>query len=621
MKSLINIILMCCPIYFITACPNSPESDYQILVDPRGGEDPSGVFYVYKDSGYSFNNFVPSGWMGDSDSIEVDYNWTENVFDGQSCQKWIYKSDQRLEGWSGVIWQDPEDNWDGDIAGAGYDLDDSILLVFHARGEKGGEIVSFGIGGLEGIYPDSVEEQNKKIVLNKSWTEYSIVVNFLDLSSVHNGFMWTIDSAENESGDISFYLDEIRFEKDYIDQTDRYKLPGMCFSPFRDGKDPNIGDKVTVEQVRDHMKYIAPYTDGIRTYGMDEGLAEAGTIAHEFNLKIAMGAWIDQYANSNDQELSLLVNKALAGEVDVAVIGNEVLHRRDLEVSELITLINEFKSQVPHVPVTTSEVYNHWIEYPELIEACDLIYIHCYPFWDGVSIDDSIKTIDYQYNRVVKLANGKPVVISETGWPSDGTPNGDAVPTEENAAKYFLNFNSWAQGFEIPFFYFESFDEPFKANYEPNEVGDHWGIFESDLSMKNKMGYVFSGHKSFDYWSRELPCGEGEPSIEFTFVPPIGSDEYLRGKVCHVWPKDYAIAVYINVGSGWWTKPFFDRPLTWIQADGTFSTNIVTGGVDDQATAIAAFLVPVTYTPQEARGGSLPASIQNDATAEFRVDR
>lgn len=612
------IIFLSLLLPIIIACSSESGSNSQ---GGGAGADPSRKFYIYKDSGYELNNFFPSGWMGDSDSIEYDDSWTENVYEGKSCQKWIYKEEQRTKGWSGVIWQDPEGNWDGDIDYSGYDLDSAILLVFQAKGENGGEVVSIGIGGLEGNFPDSVKEQKKKIVLNEYWTKYSIVVDFLDLSSIHNGFMWTIDSSENESGDIIFYLDEIRYEIKYEDQVGRYKLSGLCFSPFTKGKDPNKGDKATIEQVSEHINDIVLYTNGVRTYGTDGGLSEAGNIAHKNGLKISMGAWIGSETTSNAQELSSLISKALAGEVDVAVIGNEVLHRRDLEVTDLIELINEFKSEVPHVPVTTSEVYNHWIEYPELIDACDVIYIHCYPFWDGVNVDDAIKTIDDQYNRVVNIANGKPVIISETGWPSEGTKNGDAVPSEENAAKFFLYFSSWTQEFDISYFYFESFDEPFKANYETNEVGDHWGVFDSDIIMKNKMGYVFSGHKSLDYWSRELPCGFGQPSIEFTFVPPIGSGEYLRGEVCHVWPEDYAVAVYIYVVSGWWTKPYFDRPLTWIQADGTFATDIVTGGIDAQATAIAAFLVPATYSPPIVGGGSLPDSIKNDAVAELIVNR
>jgi exo-beta-1,3-glucanase (GH17 family) len=41
--------------------------------------------------------------------------------------------------------------------------------------------------------------------------------------------------------------------------------------------------------------------------------------------------------------------------------------------------------------------------------------------------------------RVLRVANGKKVVISETGWPSQGTILEGAFPSNENAIKYFIN--------------------------------------------------------------------------------------------------------------------------------------------------------------------------------------
>ncbi len=61
-------------------------------------------------------------------------------------------------------------------------------------------------------------------------------------------------------------------------------------------------------------------------------------------------------------------------------------------------------------------------------------------------------------------------------------------------------------------------------------------------------------------------------------------------------PADHKVAVYIYVG-GWWTKPYWNAPLTPIAADGTWVTDITTGGNDPLATQIAAFLIPNSYTP------------------------
>ncbi len=114
----------------------------------------------------------------------------------------------------------------------------------------------------------------------------------------------------------------------------------------------------------------------------------------------------------------------------------------------------------------------------------------------------------------------------------------------------------------------------------------------------------------------------GPPGIAFTHVPPRGSSQNLEGEVMHVTPADYRVAVYILVGSGWWTKPTFASPLTVIDDDGTFVTDITTGGIDQTASAVAAFLVPAEYAPPRAGGlGSLPAELEQNALASVQVER
>ena len=84
---------------------------------------------------------------------------------------------------------------------------------------------------------------------------------------------------------------------------------------------------------------------------------------------------------------------------------------------------------------------------------------------------------------------------------------------------------------------------------------------------------------------------------------------------------DYRVAVYIYVG-GWWTKPSFAQSLTWIASDGTWTTDITTGGQDQLATQIAAFLVPLTFTPPFLEGAStLPAALFDAAPAHALVAR
>ena len=87
------------------------------------------------------------------------------------------------------------------------------------------------------------------------------------------------------------------------------------------------------------------------------------------------------------------------------------------------------------------------------------------------------------YAGVEQVAKGKPVIITETGWPNKGDNTKGAEPSERNAMKYFINSSNWAAHKEIPMFYFSSFDESWKIHHE-GDVGASWGIWDKDEKLK-----------------------------------------------------------------------------------------------------------------------------------------
>ena len=117
------------------------------------------------------------------------------------------------------------------------------------------------------------------------------------------------------------------------------------------------------------------------------------------------------------------------------------------------------------------------------------------------------------------------------------------------------------------------------------------------------------------------PSLAGEPTIEFTSIPSYGSFEDLTGQVWNVDPLDCKVAVYIYV-AGWWTKPYWSHPLTTIYGDGNWMCDITTGGIDQNATKIAAFLVPNGYDPLLMSGGqTLPSELYQNSVAHIEVER
>ena len=82
-----------------------------------------------------------------------------------------------------------------------------------------------------------------------------------------------------------------------------------------------------------------------------------------------------------------------------------------------------------------------------------------------------------------QAVNGKKVIITETGWPNQGENNQEAQPTADNAMKYFISANKWAQDAGVELFYFSSFDESWKVRHE-GDVGARWGLWDNQEQLK-----------------------------------------------------------------------------------------------------------------------------------------
>ncbi|MFO7743950.1 MAG: MFS transporter [Psychroflexus sp.] len=282
---------------------------------------------------------------------------------------------------------------------------------------------------------------------------------------------YDIDFSSKSMGDI----------KTLFSTTLNRGMHGLCFSPYTDKQD--IDDILSEEQIRRRIEIIKPYTNWLRSFSCTGGNEHMPKIAKQNNLKTMVGAWISDDKAQNRKEINQLIKLGKAGQVDIAVVGNEVLLREELIEEELLSYIQEVKTALPNIPVGYVDAYSMFNDRPSLIEACDVILINCYPFWEGADIEISTAYLRKMYSLIKAKAKDKPVMIAETGWPNQGENTGKAIPTELNAMKYFINVNNWAQKENIKLFYFSSFDESWKTRHE-GDVGQRWGIWDKNEKLK-----------------------------------------------------------------------------------------------------------------------------------------
>lgn len=258
-------------------------------------------------------------------------------------------------------------------------------------------------------------------------------------------------------------------------------LPGLCFSPYVEGQE--TGDILSEAQIRRRMEIIMPYTRWIRSFSCTEGNELIPEIAHEKGLKTMVGAWISNDLERNEEEINALIGLAQKGLVDIAVVGNEVLMRDELAEAALIRYIKRVKKAIPNIPVAYVDAYYQFLNRPHLLEEVDSVLINCYPFWEGAKIDYALHYIQQMYSLTQKAAGDKEVIITETGWPSQGEKVIDAVPSPENAMQFFIQVQHWAKTEEVPLFYFSSFDESWKIRQE-GIVGARWGLWDNKEGLK-----------------------------------------------------------------------------------------------------------------------------------------
>lgn len=258
-------------------------------------------------------------------------------------------------------------------------------------------------------------------------------------------------------------------------------MHGICFSLYEDGQEP--GDIISAKQVRRRMSVLKPHFNWVRSFSCIEGNEHIPRVAHEMGMKTLVGAWLGSDKELNEKEINALIKLAEEGVVDIAAVGNEVMYRGDLSEEQLLHYIYRVKAAVPDIPIGYVDAYYEFSHRPRITNACDVILANCYPYWEGCHIDYSLLYMKQMYYQAQHAAAGKPVIITETGWPSQGGSLKDAEAGYQNFLKYFINAQQWSHNDNIPMFYFSSFDESWKVGDE-GDVGAYWGLWDKHEQRK-----------------------------------------------------------------------------------------------------------------------------------------
>jgi exo-beta-1,3-glucanase (GH17 family)/cellulose synthase/poly-beta-1,6-N-acetylglucosamine synthase-like glycosyltransferase len=262
------------------------------------------------------------------------------------------------------------------------------------------------------------------------------------------------------------------------------RIQGFSFQPMRADDDPTRGRYPTVAEIDEDLAMLQDEVSSVRTYSVEKTLADVPQLAEGHGLTVTLGGWIGGDKEANDREMDRLIEVYRGADNVIArvIVGNEALLRKDVTVEELIGYLERVRANV-WAPVSTAEPWHVWLAHPELAAHVDFIGVHILPYWEGLTLDDAVDYVSKRYNQLQQVFPGKPIVISEVGWPSNGRRNKGSEASLENQTRFLRRFLQRAEQEDYTYYIMEAFDQVWKRR-EEGAIGSYWGVYDADREAK-----------------------------------------------------------------------------------------------------------------------------------------
>ncbi|ANZ75137.1 BA75_02618T0 [Komagataella pastoris] len=268
---------------------------------------------------------------------------------------------------------------------------------------------------------------------------------------------------------------------------------GVNYAP-RGSLQPMCG--VDYNQVVLDLGALSMVTSRLKLYGLQcQQAAYVLDVIQDMglNMTVSLGVWLNNDNQSNENQISELQKillKVRRNQIDTIFVGNEVLWRHELSSDSLFQYIKQVKRIVQQLgwydlPVGTNEHYSCVKE--EWVDKLDILGINLHPFFNGTTAESAPGWVNSTLYSICSTKSCmEKIAIGETGWPYQGGRFINAIAEKKNYDSYLKGFSALARHLNIPWFWFEAFDEPWKRIYEngENKWETEWGLFTVDRKLK-----------------------------------------------------------------------------------------------------------------------------------------
>ena len=323
----------------------------------------------------------------------------------------------------------------------------------------------------------------------------------------------------------------------------------LSYAPFRADQDPLIASThVDAQQIDEDLTLLSRYTGCVRTYSIENGQDQIAAIAQRHGMTVLQGIWLsnDPARNSRQIATAVALAKRFPDVIRSIVVGNEVLLRGDLSVTDLEADIRAVKAQVTQ-PVTYADVWEYWLRYADLQSAVDFVTIHILPYWEDfpIAAANAAAHVDDIRKKVAAAIPGKEIVIGEFGWPSQGRMREGARPSPSNQARVIADTLALAKAEKFRVNVIEAFDQPWKRQLE-GATGGYWGVIDRATAAPK---FSFDGAVSdHPHWPIQALAGIFLAALAFAAAAVAG-----RGKpaIPLAWARVTALTFPPAVLFGW----------------------------------------------------------------------
>lgn len=221
----------------------------------------------------------------------------------------------------------------------------------------------------------------------------------------------------------------------------------------------------------------------VRVYDIGCPLGDVVSSASQNSLKLMVG--INSIASVNE-DVNKLINMVSSNwaPIDTVYIGNEIVNGGHGSAAKVASAVSEARDTLQKAGysghVITVDTFNVMQNDPTICSTSDYCAANTHAFFnDHTAAEGAGQFVMNAYNAVVQANGGKRVIVSESGWPWQGSCNGQACPSVENQKTAMNSIMKSFASMPGNLFLFQGYNAGYKP---PGQFGvePYFGIYDSD---------------------------------------------------------------------------------------------------------------------------------------------